>query len=203
MQHPLLKVFAFFSVLLAIILSSIIFGGYSSFKRSENRIESSKNLLADSCRARTLLLPELSAFMTKKMLPASSMEQAAEKAEIIVARVLSQKLPLDGQMTAEFEAVQTDLTFQIKEIFVGLKSILDPDDRKSKNDLDSLIQKISKAQDTLYVAKDRYNYEVSYFNRRIKSFPVSLIAKLFGFNKTLYYPFSDQAFLPARKVFES
>ena len=199
MQGSFLKLTAPLSILAAILLFCVIFGGYTSFYRSENRIEDSKTALVDACRARIDLLPDLLTFMEKKMLPLSLMEQAIIKAETITAEVLGLKPPLEEQMTKKFEAAQTDLTVQIKNNLAGLNEVFDAE---SKNEFEALKQKLFKAQDNVYTAKDTYNEEVSYFNMRIESFPVSYIAKLFGFNKIIYYPFSEQAFLPAQKTFE-
>ncbi len=200
MQNPLMKVFAFCSVTAAIILFCVIFGGYTSFYRSQNRIEFSKKALVDSCRERLELLPALSAFMTKSV-PDSplSMDQDLKKADALLMDVLQQSLPLEEQMTKDLETSQTELTAQIKEAFDLLKPV---SDQESMEVFESLKLKFFKAQDNLYIAKDQYNYEVLYFNMRTRSFPVSLIAKLFKFDKIVYYPFSDQAFLPARKAFE-
>ena len=200
MQSPLLKFFAFCSIAAAIVLFCVIFGGYTSFYRSQNRIEDAKTALVESCQKRLLLLPELSSVL-ERVSPdmGPPMDESLEKANALLRDVLQQKLPLEEEMTKEFESSQTDLTMRIKEIFVRLKDVSEP---KSMEEFESLKQKFFKAQDNLYVAGDQYNYEVSYFNGRIKSFPVSLIAKLFGFHKIIYYPFSGQAFLPARKAFE-
>jgi len=200
MQNPLLKLFAFCSIAAAIVLFCVIFGGYTSFYRSQNRIEDSKSALVESCRERLLLLPELSSVMERvspDMPP--DMNQSLEKARVILGNVLQQKHPLDQEMTTEFERSQTGLTMQIKEMLARLKDVSEPEGMK---EIEALKQKFFKAQDNLYVAGDQYNYEISYFNGRVQSFPVSLIAKLFGFHKIIYYPFSDQAFLPARKAFE-
>ncbi|MDA8136340.1 MAG: LemA family protein [Desulfobacteraceae bacterium] len=200
MQNPLLKFFAFCSIAAVIVLFCVVFGGYTSFYRSQNRIEDSKSALVESCRERLLLLPELSNVMEKVSpdLP-PDMNHSLEKARVILGNVLQQKGPLEEKMTKDFENSQTGLTMQIKEIFARLKDVSEPEGMK---EIEALKQKFFKAQDNLYVAGDQYNYEVSYFNGRVNSFPVSLIAKLFGFHDIRYYPFSDQAFLPARKAFE-
>ena len=198
MQSSHLKFFAFCSIAAAIVLFCVIFGSYTSFYRSQNRIEDATTALVESCQKRLLLFPELSDFM-KKISPDTPMDHPLEKANALLMDVLQQKLPLDEQKTKDFETSQTGLTMQIKEIFVRLKDV---SDSKNMAELESLKQKFFKAQDNLYVAGDQYNYEVSYFNGRVQSFPVSLIAKLFNFHEIIYYPFSDQAFLPARKAFE-
>jgi LemA protein len=200
MQNSSLSAFAFASIAAAIVLFCVIFGGYTSFYRSQNRIEDSKTALVESCRERMLLLPALSAFLERVspgMQPA--MNQSLEQANVLLMDVIQQKHPLEEKMTKEFESSQTVLTMQIKEIFVRLKDVSEP---KSMKEIEALKQKFFKAQDNLYMAGDQYNYEVSYYNGRVRSFPVSLIAKLFGFHEIIYYPFSDQAFLPSRKAFE-
>ena len=52
--------FVWFSlILVGIILTSVVFGGYSSLNRSEGRIEITKELLLDACQSRLDLLPQL------------------------------------------------------------------------------------------------------------------------------------------------
>ncbi|MFA5903959.1 MAG: LemA family protein [Desulfobacula sp.] len=200
MQSPVLKVLIFCAVTAAIILFCVVFGGYSSFYRSQNRIEESKNILVESCRERLALLPAVSDFLKKiNMDTPSSVDQSIAKAESVLTAVFQQKSPLEEQTTKDFEASQVHLTIEIKKILDGLKDVFDPESRKEFN---SLKERVFKDQDDLYMAGDRYNYEVSYFNERVKSFPVSLIARLFGFHRITYYPFSEQAFPPARKAFE-
>ncbi len=199
MQNSSLSALALASIATAIVLFCVIFGGYTSFYRSQNRIEDSKTALVESCRERMLLLPALSGFL-ERMGPDIPPPMDQEKANAFLMGVLQQERPLGEEMTKEFESSQTGLTMQIKDIFARLKDISGP---KNLEETESLRQKFFKAQDNLYVAREKYNYEITYFNRRVQSFPVSLIAKLFGFHEIIYYPFSDQAFLPARKAFES
>ncbi len=198
MQNSSLSAFALASIAAAIVLFCVVFGGYTSFYRSQNRIEDSKTALVESCRERMLLLPVLSGFL-ERVSPDIPPPMGQEKANALLRDVLQQKRPLEEKMTKEFENSQTGLTLQIKEIFARLKDI---SELKSMEEIESLKQKFFKAQDNLYIAGDQYNYEVSYFNGRVQSFPVSLIAKLFSFHEIIYYPFSDQAFLPSRKAFE-
>jgi LemA protein len=200
MQNSSLSAFALAFIATAIVLFCVVFGGYTSFYRSQNRIESSKTALVESCLERLLLLPALSGILERVSpdMPAP-MDQYLEKSNSLLSDILQQKHALEEKTIKEFESSQTDLTMQIKEIFARLKIV---SELKSIAEIESVRQKFFKVQDDLYVAKERYNYEVSYFNRRVQSIPVSLIAKLFGFHEIIYHPFSDQAFLPARKAFE-
>ncbi|MBU1565303.1 MAG: LemA family protein [Proteobacteria bacterium] len=201
MQNPLVKVFAFFAVLTGIILFCTIFGGYTSFYRNENRIESARTALVESCQERLALMPALITLM-QKMVPGDapeSMDQTLAKTAALQKDVLQQKLPLEEQKSKDFETSETALTLQVKDMLAQLKPVAD---QKNMGEFEALKQKLHKAQDNLYMAGYKYNDEVLYFRKRLKSIPVTYIAKMFGFDKILYYPFSEQAFLPARKTFE-
>lgn len=199
-QGSYLKFIAFCAILTGILVSSMVFGGYSSFVRAEERIAGAKTVLLESCRERLALLPALATLIGEKNLQSTpaTMAQTLEKANALLQDVMQLKLPLDEQMTKEFETSQTALTMRIHESFTRLQEVTAQDGNK---EMESLRQKFLKAQDNLFMANESYKEEVLYFNMRLKSFPVLYIAKLFGFHKTTYYPFSEQAFLPARKAF--
>jgi LemA protein len=196
------KFLLFFGILTAIILSCMVFGGYSSFVRAENRIASTKTALMEACRARLVLLPELATLQETKLAQDSRppIELRLEQANALLKDLMDQKHSLDKQTMQDFETSQTELTFRSKEL---LARLAEGADQKTKGEFEALKQELLAAQDSLYVANENYKKEVLYYNMRITSFPVSYIAKLFDFHKTLYYPFSEQAFLPARKTFES
>ncbi len=188
------------SVLMGIILFSVIAGGYSSFWRSQNRIETSTSFLTEDCQKRLNLLPELVEITKKSMAPSSlqAINQTAEKAGIILKQVISHKQPLEKNLIEEFEISQTKLTLALAQLFIHLQVSLDKDAVKQ---FSALRKKFHTAQDNLFVAWKRYNKEVKYFNTRTTVFPGFLIAKLFGFNKIKYTGISKEGFLPAQKIF--
>ena len=85
----------------------------------------------------------------------------------------------------------------LRESFQRLPEIAD---EQSRERLAELRRQLAQAQDNIYVAHRNYLEEIDYYNMRLESFPVAYVARLFGFDKSTYYPPSEQAFLPARKI---
>jgi len=195
-----LKFAAFCFVFFGIVLFCVVVGGYTSFWRAQNRIETSKSFLTDACQKRLDLLPRLIeiAEKSKTETTISRIDQTGQKAKNILQQVTAQNLLLDNGLVKEFEIYQSKLTFQLKELFTQMEVSLD--NNYSKQFL-SLKKLFFTAQDNLFVTKKKYNEEVNYFNIRAAAFPTILIAKLFGFNKIIYIEISKDLFLPAQITF--
>ena len=193
------KFILFCTVLMGIILICMVFGGYSSFVRAEQRIVGTKAVLIDFCRERMLLLAQLERFLQERNIPQGSiiMANTLQQAGAILDKVKRVESPLDQQTIHEFETSQRDLGDYLREIFNRLPEIADG---QSREKVAELRRQLAQAQDNIYVAHRNYLEEIDYFNMRLESFPVTYIARLFGFDKSAYYPPSEQAFLPARKV---
>lgn len=200
MLNPWLKFAGICSVVMGIVLFCIIFGGYSSFLRSQNRIEASKALLTDACQKRFDLVPGLIEMIKKSRVKISIPEinRTTEKATVILQQVISHKTPMENELMKDFELSQTQLTFQVKEVLSQLEASVD---KNSSEQFKALKNQFNTAQDNLFVIQKRYNKEVTYFNVRTRVFPGFLIAKLFGFNKIHYTGISKDLFLPAQKTF--
>ncbi|MCK5311052.1 MAG: LemA family protein [Desulfobacteraceae bacterium] len=200
MGKQLLQFLGFSLVLVVIILSSVVFGGYSSLHRSEGRIEITKELLLNACQSRLDLLPQLLDYLQeseqKEIL--AKLKQTGKEAGIVLRHAVSQKAPLDNALTRKLETSQVSLTKELTKAFLKL------DQSKSKNNTElfkAIKQQFVSAQDKLFVEKLKYDTEVRYFNRRTKIFPGFLIAKLFGFDKSKYFELSEDSFLGADKTF--
>jgi len=199
MSHRLLQFAGFCFVFFGIVLFCVVLGGYTSFWRSQNRIEASKALLTDACQNRLDLLPELIEITKKNKMQAIDPEinQAAQKAMTILQKTITQKTPLEKDLIKEFEISQSKLTVQLKDLFTQLEGSSDKNFQQFK----AVRSLLFAAQNNLFVTKKRYNDEANYFNTRAAAFPTSLFAKLFRFNKMKYIEISKDLFLPANKVF--
>jgi len=195
MNSPWLKVTALCSVIMGIVLFCMIFGGYSSFYRSQNRIENSREILANACQQRLDLLPQLSTTLA----PGTddpiikNLKQAGKTAQNILNRVASRENPLDKRLTLKLEESQDALAKEIVTVF----STLAQTDRQ----LPVIRERFYTAQNHLFMAKRKYNDEVNYFNTRTKAFAGVFMAKLFGFNKIDYFMLSENSLLPAASTF--
>lgn len=199
MSHRLSQFAGFCFVFFGIVLFCVVLGGYTSFWRSQNRIEASKALLTDACQNRLDLLPELIEITKKNKMQAIGPEinQAAQKAMTILQKTITQKTPLEKDLIKEFEISQSKLTVQLKDLFTQLEGSSDKNFQQFK----AVRSLLFAAQNNLFVTKKRYNDEANYFNTRAAAFPTSLFAKLFRFNKMKYIEISKDLFLPANKVF--
>jgi len=195
------KFVMFCAILVGLIVFSMVFGGYSSFIRAENRIAETKEALLGSCAARLALIADLTRLLndhaSSGISPAPP--QTLEQASTVVQEVLGGDKILDEKATRALEASQSALTRDIGEQMQRLRAGAKGE---SRAEVESLWEKFLAAQDNLFLAGKNYREEIAYFNMRLQSFPVSLIAKLFGFDKINYYPPSEQAFLPARKTLQ-
>ncbi|SDU60949.1 LemA family protein [Desulfobacula phenolica] len=205
MLEPWLKFTGICSVVMAIIVFCVIFGGYSSFVRSQNRIEASKSLLTDACQKRLDIVPELVEIIKTSRIKTSipSINQTAQKAAIILKQVIAHESAVENALIKDFELSQTQLTFHIKQTLSQLEALVDKNSSQyvSSQQFSALKKQVDTTQDNLFVIQKRYNKEVAYFNLRTKVFPGFLIAKLFGFNKIHYTSISKDLFLPAQKTF--
>ena len=199
MSHRLLQFAGFCFVFFGIVLFCVVLGGYTSFWRSQNRIEASKSLLTDACQKRLDLLPEFieMAKKNKTQTDRPGTNQTVQKAEKILQLAISQKTPLEKALIKEFEISQSKLTFQLKDLFTQLEGSPEQNSQQFK----ALRNRVYKAQDNLFVARQKYNHEVNYFNTRSTAFLTSLFAKLFGFDKMEYIEISKDLLLPANEIF--
>ncbi|WP_457551056.1 LemA family protein [Desulfobacula sp.] len=200
MSGDRLKFYGFCFVFMGIVLFCVFMGGYTSFWRSENRIEEAKSFLTDACQARLDLLPELNKMIKENKVPLHGLniDQTAKKAQAILQYVVLQKAPLEDDLAKKFKISQAKLTFQLKDLFTQLE---DPSHKSFSKKMAPLRQRFNAAQDNLFITKKSYNDQISYFNERAIAFPTSLFAKLFGFNKIKYIEISKDLFLPAGKTF--
>ncbi len=201
-ERQWLMFFGMTSLIVGIVLFSVVFGGYSSLYRSENRIKASKELLTDACQTRLDVFSQIikSLDTQEHQTLLLKLKQTNKEAILILKQVIKQTSPLDNALTLKFENSQKTLTSDLVKLYLLLNKA------KGKNDQDAKALIIIKkeffpAQDILFVSVARYNKEVVYFNYRVTIFPVYLIAKLFGFDKSQYFKLTQEFFLPAKETF--
>lgn len=201
-MHPWFKFAGICSIVMAIVIFCVIFGGYSSLWRSQNRIKASKTLLTDNCQKRQALLPKLEAFTGSNDFSqtAKQLKSASQKADDILKYMISAEPPLEKELVSAFEISQTALSSNLAALFSSLEAKL-PGEEKEK--FLALKKEFSTAQDHIFVAKKRFNKEVAYFNNRTTVFPGFLIARLFGMDDIKYTGISKDKLLSGEKTFST
>lgn len=200
-QVSYLKFVMFSAVLGGLILFSMIFGGYSSFIRAENRIAETKDALLGSCKEQVALLSDVARLTDSQNHPESlpAPPTTLAQASAVIQQAMFGNRILDEGATKALEASQDALTRDVGQHLQRLRAEAKGEKRA---EVESLWEKFVSAQDQVFLAGKNYREEIAYFNMRLQSFPVSFVARLFGFDKSIYYPPSDQAFLPARKTLQ-
>lgn len=64
---------------------------------------------------------------------------------------------------------------------------------KSNENVQSLMTELAGTENRISVERDRYNEEVQGYNNKVKKFPGSLVANMFGFDEYKYYEADAQA----------
>jgi len=212
MKRPLLSLSIFSAVFFGIILFSVVFGGYSSLYRAQNRARDAKILVTVECQKQLDLLPELMAMVRKtdsfnRIDPNNSnqvlldqarlnqLEQAALKTKAILTRINSVTTPLEKELISAFEESQVQLSQEIIALVIGLKK---KEKLKSSQALIDLEKKFDDLEITVFYHSHQYNKEARYFNNRKSIFPGFLIAKLFKLEKIHIYEINPDLFKPEK-----
>jgi len=206
MKRPWLSVAAFCAVFFGIILFCVIFGGYSSQYRAQNRTEAAKELLALDCKKRLELLPELVSMARKTgalefidpfnldKVHLDQVTETARTASDILTRVHS-KGPLEKELVLDFEQSQVELSRKIACLIKGIK---DHETLKASPDFIDLEKKFTEFESAVFADTHRYNREAHYFNTRKEIFPGFLIARLFGLEETFFPEITASLFTPQK-----
>jgi len=212
MKRPLLSLSIFSAIFFGIILFSVIFGGYSSLYRAQNRARDAKILVTVECQKQSDLLPDLVAMVRKTdsfnlVDPNNSnqanldqahldqLEQAALKIKTILTRINTQKKPVEKELIRAFEESQVHLSQEIIGLVMGLKK---EDKLKKSQALIDLEKKFNDLEITVFYHSTQYNKEAQYFNNRKSIFPGFLIAKLFKLEKLYIYEINTDLFKPEK-----
>lgn len=200
MTSPWFKLAAICSIVLGIVLFCVVFGGYSSLLRSQNRINGSRTLLTEACSNQYQLAERLLNEYRDNATPGFSgnLAQCAKKVRITLEQFAGQSTPISSDLIHDLEISHTALSAE-------LIKFIDQLDKNADSQQQEKLQQMKKAlfttQDSIFVAKKRYNKEVTYFNQRKTVFPLFIIARIFGFIDLTYYPLSDDVFLSGEKTF--
>jgi len=212
MKRPLLSLSIFSAVFFGIIIFCVIFGGYSSLYRAQNRARDAKILVTVECQKQLDLLPELVA-MARKADSFSSADtnnsnqgnlnqatldqvgQAALRVEKILTRINSQKEPLEKKLILSFEQSQVHLSQEIIYLIMALKK---ENALRSAQHFIDLEKKFNDLEITVFYHSHQYNKEARYFNTRKAIFPGFLIAKLFKLEETHIYEIDAELFKPEK-----
>ena len=200
MKQPWIMFTGICSIVLAIVMFSVVAGGYTSFLRSQSRIKKSAEFLAQADQKRVELIEDLLEYHPSSKIPNSADSMAALlKKAITLRETLKQPERLKDQNTiTRFVENQEQITTKLIPL---IEKKLSFDTQEEQNVYTAKIREIYQAQDNLFVVRKRYDHETNYFNTRTRVFPNFLIARLFGFDEITYFGVGQEQLLPSHKVF--
>jgi LemA protein len=199
MKKPWLSLAAFCAVFSGIIIFCVIFGGYSSLYRAQNRIGDAKGNIIVECWKRQDLIPELVAMageseVLKDMAHLDQVDGVAKQAKTISGRINSKTIP-EKELIVAFEKSQVRLSQEIIGLITGLKK----DVRIGKSpDFLTLEKKFNEFEITVFYNGTKYNKEARYFNTRKVIFPGFFVAKIFGLDVINYVEITTDLFKPEK-----
>lgn len=207
MKRPLLSLSVFCVVFFGIIIFCVIFGGYSSLYRAQNRIGAAKQLVTDECQKQLDLLPELVDMVRKtdsfngidsnlNQANLDQIRQTALEAKTILTQIDSRETtPLEKKLILNFEESQVKLSREIIGLITGLKK---DDSLKSSPAFIGLEKEFNDLEITVFYNSHKYNKEARYFNTRKSLFPGFFVAKLFGLDKVHFFEITASLFTPEK-----
>lgn len=202
MKNPWVTFTGICTVVVAIVVFCVVLGGYSSFLRSQGRIQQSGVYLLDACRETNRLALKLMT-VNENAGKGNPAEVERLKGNITAAAKFLDSMAI-GKAPIPLPILEK-MALRQHEVTLGLAGSFQDNiqfnSKEEVNQYTALIRHIHAAQDNLFVVKKRYNSEVAYFHSRTTVFPGFLIARLFGFDAVVYHLLPADKFLPAHKVY--
>ena len=97
MKKPWLNFVGICSLVFAIVIFCVIFGGYSSLLRSQNRINAAKNYLADQSLIQLDQIDSLLALVPPGEDMAKTLNQTADKTNMIISKIKEAEMALQKE----------------------------------------------------------------------------------------------------------
>lgn len=184
MKHPWITFSSICTLVLGIVLFCVVFGGYSSLLRSQNRINTVKQMLTEQCTGQVQLAKQLAEIdiTGKSTDQVAELKEYARKLNTILIRMAASKDPLEPQLIREFEAAQAGVSRSIEAMLHGLKA----DQSRPETKLNSMERRQAEIETSVLVMVRQYNKEARYFNTRSRQFPGAVIARLFSLDHLLF-----------------
>lgn len=176
---------------LVIILLIAGVGGYNGLVGMREEVDSQSANIDTMLQRRADLIPNLVSTVKG---------YAAHESEVIGA-VSDARAKLAGASTMPEKAeADSELTSALSRLLVVVERY---PDLKANEQFTQLSDELAGTENRIAVARRDYNEAVKSYNRKIKTFPTSLFAGMFGFETAEYFEAADGANTPPVVDFES
>ena len=180
------------TIIIAILAVILIWGvsTYNKFIKAQENMTNAWGQVENVYQRRADLIPNLVAVVKEY----SEFEQGTLIA-VTEARAKASATTLTANdMTEEqlqnFEIAQDELTNSLNRLTVSVEEY---PDLKANEQYLTLQAQLKGCENRILVERQRFNEMVQDYNRRVRQFPGSIIASLFGFEKRPYFEASENA----------
>ena len=180
------------TIIIAVVAVILIWGvsTYNKFVNAQENMTNAWGQVENVYQRRADLIPNLVAVVKDY----SEFEQgtliAATEAR---AKATATTITADEMTEAQlqgFENAQNELTNSLNRLTVSVENY---PDLKANEQYLTLQAQLKGCENRILVERQRFNEMVQDYNRRVRQFPGSIIASLFGFEKRPYFEASENA----------
>ncbi len=168
------------AVIVVLIIGSIV-GGYNSLVKMRENVSSAQSTVETQLQRRADLIPNL----------VNTVKGYAAHEEGVFTAVADARAALSGAKTVdELNNAQSQLDSAVSRLLAIAESY--PDLKADQNFI-NLQDELAGTENRISVARQDYNDAAKEYNTKIQSFPTSIIAGLFHFEKADYFTASAEA----------
>lgn len=180
------------TIIIAVVAIILIWGisNYNKFVNAQENMTNAWGQVENVYQRRANLIPNLVAVVKEY----SEFEQGTLVAVTEArAKATSTTLVADEMTEAQlqdFENIQDELTNTLGRLTARIE---DYPDLKANEQYLTLQAQLKGCENRILTERQRFNETVQDYNRRVRQFPSSIIASLFGFEKRPYFEASENA----------
>ncbi len=172
-------------VIIAIRVVSFVVSSYNGFVDKDEQCNSQWSKVQVQYQRRLDLIPNL-----VSAVKGYATHESATLEKVIVARNKAMNTPSDEASSLQYEKVQSAVTSAIRDINVVIERY--PELKANENFL-ALQSQLEGTENRIAVERKRYAEFVQIYNKSVRIFPKSIVAKVFSFNQKEYYQADESA----------